>query len=135
MPSKNFRISLFFTRHDCRISAAEREVKSDVGAADDQLVLGLSALLNLHARKHVHRADNLLPREVPDLNGRATIDDVGIDGEVGIDEPHPVLKSVLDTIEEVTDMAADTAQHGELLGLGKIHPGLHLLAGIPHPEL
>ena len=64
-----------------------------------------------------------------------TIGDVSIDGEVSVHQPHLVLKLLLNTIEQILDVAAHGAQVGNLLRLRKVHASPHFCASICHVEL
>ena len=107
----------------------------DVHAREDKLVLRLGALLDDHAGQHVHSAHDLLTQEVAQLDRLAAIGDVGVDGEMRVDETHLVDKLLLNTIEEVADVAADTAELGKMLGLRKVHLRADLLAAVDHLKL
>merc|ERR1739848_489699 len=45
-----------------------------------------------------------------------------VDGEVRIHQPHSVFELLLDSVEEILDVAAHGAEAGELLRGGEVHP-------------
>mmetsp|Transcript_176358 Transcript_176358/g.565505 ORF Transcript_176358/g.565505 Transcript_176358/m.565505 type:complete len:225 (+) Transcript_176358:3-677(+) len=107
----------------------------DVRARDDDLILGARALLDLHTLEHVDGAHALLSQEIPDLDGLAAVGDGGVDGEVSIHQPHLVLELLLHAVEQIVDVAADGAEHGELLRLGEVHLGPDLMAAVRKVQL
>ena len=58
---------------------------------------------------------NLLAEVIANLQNLAAVGDVVVDWEVSIHQAHPVLEHMLDTIEQVTEAAADIANDRELL--------------------
>ena len=106
----------------------------NVSTSDEQLILGVGALLNQSTRQHVHRSHHLFAQEVSNLNGLATVGNVHVDGKVGINQAKFVLELFGNTVEKVGDVAANGVQHRALLALGKVHPGHHLLATIGQKE-
>jgi hypothetical protein len=60
---------------------------------DDELILD-SALLDSGAGQHVHGANHLLAQEVTDVNGLATVGDLGVDGKVSVHSLHLVQESL-----------------------------------------
>eukprot|EP00405_Crypthecodinium_cohnii_P016175 CAMPEP_0206451454 /NCGR_PEP_ID=MMETSP0324_2-20121206/19350_1 /ASSEMBLY_ACC=CAM_ASM_000836 /TAXON_ID=2866 /ORGANISM="Crypthecodinium cohnii, Strain Seligo" /LENGTH=203 /DNA_ID=CAMNT_0053921337 /DNA_START=192 /DNA_END=804 /DNA_ORIENTATION=- len=107
----------------------------DVGACDDQLILGLSTLLHLDALQHVDDAHSLLAEEIPQLASGAVVGDGGVDGKVSVHEAHAVLVLLHDAVEQVADVAANRAEHGKLLGFGEVHSGADLLSVVGQVQL
>jgi len=106
----------------------------NVGTNENELVLHRGALFNRHSLQKVHDANKLLAQVVANLDCLATVGDVCIDWEVRVHEPHLVTELLLNTVEKILDVAADTSQCCNLLRLGKVHPGLHHMVLLVKPE-
>jgi len=108
----------------------------DVCTLQDEFVLDASvAFLDDDTRKHVHDAYDLLSEVVANLQRFAAISDVRVDGEVRINQPHSVLELMLNAVEQVTNVAADSVDRRKLLRLRKEHARLHLFAAVAYPQL
>merc|ERR1719235_1406498 len=95
----------------------------NVSASDDDLIL-LSTFINNNTREHVHCSYNVLTQEVTDLDCLAPINDIRVDGEVGIHKSHAIFELLLHTCEQVVDVTAHSAHGRELLGLAEPHGDL-----------
>ena len=51
--------------------------------------------------KHCDDTDSLLAKEIADLYELSVVLNIGIDGEVSINQPHLVLEAISDPLEEV----------------------------------
>jgi hypothetical protein len=66
----------------------------------------------------------LLAEEVPDLDCGVAVGDGGVDGEVGVDEPHLVAVALGDPLDEVLDVGDGGADGGH--SAAGAEPGVHL---------
>ena len=67
--------------------------------------------------QHVDDADALLAQEVADLDLRSVVLDVGVDGEVGIHQPHLVLKAQRHALYQILRGQASSRDY-TVLGCG-----------------
>lgn len=76
----------------------------------DELELILDDLRadNGDTRVHLHGADTLLAEEVTELNGLATVDNSGVDGEMRVDEAHVVLVALKMKVSRGSEMRIQT---------------------------
>merc|ERR1719468_162799 len=107
----------------------------DVHPSDNNLVLCCCTLVHFHSWEHVHNSHTLLPQIVSQLDGVPTVSYGGVDWKMRIDQAHPILELLCDSIEQVSDVTTDTAEHGKLLALRKIHPCLDLVSAVDEKQL
>ena len=85
-------------------------------------------------RKHSYRMHNFLAEVIMGLK---VLSSLVMSALIAVSKPqaHPVLELVLDTIEQVTEVAADIAHHRELLCRCGEHSSLHRPAEVCGLEL
>merc|ERR1719340_368874 len=122
------------------------QVKQDLGLfgllhcgllGDVEAVKELSdilALLDCDTRVHPHLPDELLSKEVTDLNKSASLSDGTVDGEMRIHSPHLVQVAIGESLEHVLDVTADSPHGSNLLLLTKPFLDLDGL-GISHVDI
>merc|ERR1712203_909392 len=98
------------------------------------LILLRLAVLNCDTRVHPHLSDELLSKEVTDLNQSASLRDGTVDGEMRIHGPHLVQVPQGESLEHVLDMTADGPHSSDLLLLAEPFLNLDGL-GIRHVDI
>ena len=99
----------------------------DVGAFDDELVLGGVGLLDLGVTDGVDDADDFLAEVVADLDALTAINDVGVDGEMAVNQAHLEAELLSDANDHVVDVGGEGAEGGQVLGEAVPHVHGHLL--------
>ena len=105
-----------------------------MGTLEIVLVLDTSnRILPNGTREHANSTHNLLAEVITNLQSLATVAGVGDDGRVSIHQARLALELMIDTIEQVADVAADIANHGELICRGEERASLHFLVRVCNP--
>jgi len=99
-----------------------------VSSLDDDFVLLILRLSDCAPVEHVQRSDNLLSKEVSDLDGLALVDDVRVDGKVSISESKLMDISLLDTSEHVLNVRNDGSDRRSWDGSTEPHLASNLSA-------
>lgn len=74
-------------------------------------------------------SDSLLSEEVSDLDNGTVLDEVDVDGEMGVDVSHLVLETLGDTNDHVVDEGLDSSQGSDVLSVTVEDGDLDLLIG------
>jgi len=93
----------------------------DIIASQDDLILLLLRTINSDARKHLHNTDELLAKEVVDLDLLLVLADTAVDGEVSVNETHLVLVALGDTDDHVLHVTGNSADAGNSLASSEPH--------------
>merc|ERR1740129_2701549 len=83
-------------------------------ALDNQLILLILAVLNCDTGVHPHLPDELLSKEVTDLNKSASLGDGAVDWEMRIHSSNRAQVSQGESLEHVLDVAADSPHGSDL---------------------
>merc|ERR1712018_630470 len=105
-----------------------------LGISHEDIDLLTLAVLDGDTRVHPHLPDELLSKEVTDLNKSASLSDGTVDGEMRIHCPHLVQVAQGESLEHVLDVTADSPHGSDLLLLTKPFLDLDGL-GISHVDI
>lgn len=104
------------------------DVLKGVTGENELVLLGLRGL-DGDALTDRNVTDLLLTQEVSDLNDLAVLQEVDVDGEMGIDVSHLVLEALGDTNDHVVDKGLDGTQSSDVLSVTVEHRELDLSVG------
>merc|ERR1712212_624185 len=82
----------------------------------DNLILHIIRLLCNSLAQHVYNSHDLLTKIITDLNGLATVRNVGVDGEMAVNQTHLELELLGNANDHVVDMGSKRAKTGKILG-------------------
>jgi len=101
-----------------------------ISTLNDELVLLVIRLADSATSHHIEGSNDLLTKEVSDLNGLAAVCHVGVDGEVSICQSELMDVSLLNTGEHVLDVADDRSDAGSWNGGTEPHFASNLSAEV-----
>jgi len=93
----------------------------DIIASQNDLILDLLGSVNSDTRKHLDNTDELLTKEVVDLDLGLILADTSVDGEVSVYETHLVFVTLGNTSDHVLDVTSNSTNASNGLTIREPH--------------